>query len=69
MQFQSQWWLEQQGFYLPSVMTVGGSRGELANALRLDLVIDDQIINCIEIISGSFAKSVLLLRHSLAMAA
>ena len=62
VQFQSQWWLEEQGFFLPSVMSVSGSRGELANALRLDLVIDDQMLNCIEVISSSFAKSVLLLR-------
>ena len=34
VQFQTQWWLEQQGFYLPSVITVPGSRGDLANALR-----------------------------------
>ena len=37
VQFQTQWWLESHGFYLPAVMTVKGSRGEVANALRLDL--------------------------------
>ena len=62
VQFQTQWWLEQQGFYLPSVITVPGSRGDLANALRLDLVIDDQFVNCAEIIGASPTKAVLMLR-------
>lgn len=62
VQFQSQWWLEQQGFYYPAVLTVPGSRGELANALRLDVLIDDQIHNCVDVVSASTAKAVLLLR-------
>lgn len=62
VQFQTQWWLEQQGFYYPAVMTVPGSRGELANALRLDVLVDDQIHNCVDVISASTAKAVLLLR-------
>ncbi len=62
VQFQSQWWLEQQGFFYPAVLTVPGSRGELANALRLDVLIDDQIHNCVDVISASTAKAVLLLR-------
>lgn len=63
VQFQTQWWLEQHGFLMPSVITVPGSRGELANALRLDLVVDDQFINCAEIVGASTAKTVLLLRN------
>jgi hypothetical protein len=62
VQFQTQWWLEQHGYPLPAVVTVPGSRGELANALRLDVVVDDQLINCVEIVSSSTTKSVLLLR-------
>ena len=62
VQFQTQWWLEQQGFYLPAVLTVPGSRGELANALRLDLVVDDQIVNCAEIIGAGPTKTMLMLR-------
>jgi hypothetical protein len=62
VQFQTQWWLEQHGYPMPAVVTVPGSRGELANALRLDLVVDDQIVNCAEIVSASTAKTVLLLR-------
>ena len=62
VQFQTQWWIERFGFYLPAVMTVPGSRGDIANGLRLDLVIDDQLINCIEVISTAPTKAVLLQR-------
>jgi hypothetical protein len=62
VQFQTQWWLEQQGFYLPAVITVPGSRGDLANALRLDLAIDDQFVNCAEIIGAGPTKALLMLR-------
>ena len=62
VQFQTQWWLELQGFYLPAVLTVPGSRGELANAMRLDLVIDDQIVNCAEVISAGPTRTLLMLR-------
>jgi hypothetical protein len=64
VQFQTQWWLEQQGFFLPAVITVPGSRGELANALRLDLVIDDQFVNCAEVIGAGPAKALLMLRET-----
>ena len=64
VQFQSQWWLEQQGFFYPAVLTVPGSRGELANALRLDVIVDDQIHNCVDVISASTAKAVLLHREA-----
>lgn len=63
VQFQAQWWLERHGYLLPSVITVPGSRGELANALRLDLIVDDQLINCAEILGASTAKAVLVLRE------
>jgi len=59
---QTQWWLERHGYYMPAVVTVPGSRGELANALRLDLVVDDQMENCAEVISSSSAKAVLMVR-------
>jgi hypothetical protein len=64
VQFQTQWWLESHGFYLPAVVTVPGSRGDLANALRLDMVVDDQLHNCVDVVSGSPAKAILLLRDS-----
>jgi hypothetical protein len=64
VQFQTQWWIERFGFYLPAVMTVPGSRGDIANGLRLDLVIDDQLINCIEVISTAPTKAILVQRSS-----
>jgi hypothetical protein len=63
VQFQTQWWIERQGFYLPAVLTVPGSRGDIANGLRLDLVIDDLMLNCVEVVSASTAKALLLLRN------
>jgi hypothetical protein len=62
VQFQSQEWLEAHGFYLPAVVTVPGSRGEVANALRLDVVIDDQFLNTLEVVSSSQSKAILMLQ-------
>ena len=62
VQFQTQWWIERFGFYLPSVLTVPGSRGDVANALRLDLIVDDQLINCVEVVSASTTKAILMQR-------
>ncbi len=62
VQVQTQWWIEQYGFYLPSVATVPSSRGEIVRALRLDLVVDDQLIECADCVSASTAKAVLMLR-------
>jgi hypothetical protein len=64
VQFQTQWWIEQHGFYYPAVVTVPGSRGELANALRLDVIVDDQLLNCVDVVGGSTAKALLLLRDA-----
>jgi hypothetical protein len=62
VQFQTQWWIERHGFYLPAVLTVPGSRGEIANGLRLDLLIDDLVMNCVDVVGASTAKALLLLR-------
>ena len=63
VQFQTQWWLELQGFYLPAVLTVPGSRGDAANALKLDITVDDRLTNCVDIIAASRSKAVLVLRR------
>lgn len=63
-QFQTQWWLETQGFKLPSVLTVPGSRGELANALRLDLIVDDRLVNCMDVIAASRTRAIFLDRDN-----
>ena len=64
VQFQTQWWIERFGFYLPAVLTVPGARGEVANGLRLDLLVDDQLINCVDVVSASATKALLMLRTS-----
>lgn len=63
VQFQTQHWLEQYGFHYPAVVTVPGSRGELANALRLDVIVDDQLFNCVDVVTGSHAKALFLARE------
>ena len=63
VQLQTQVWLERHGFYLPSVLTApAGARGELARSLRLDLTLDDRMVNCLEIISASNSKALMVLR-------
>jgi hypothetical protein len=62
-QFQTQWWLEGHGFALPAVLTVPGSRGDAANALKLDIAVDDRLTNCVDIIAASRAKAILLQRN------
>ena len=63
VQFQTQHWLEQQGFHYPAVVTVPGSRGELVNALRLDVMVDDQLLNCVDVVTSSHTKALLLMRE------
>lgn len=63
VQVQTQLWLRQYGYPLASVVTVPGSRGDLANALRLDVVVDDQFVNCAEVIGASTTKALLMLRE------
>jgi len=64
VQLQTQVWLERLGFFLPSVLTVpSGARGEVARSLRLDLALDDRIVNCLEITSASNSKAVMVLRN------
>jgi hypothetical protein len=63
VQLQTQVWLERHGFLLPSVLTTpAGARGEVARALRLDLALDDRLVNCLEIISASNSKALLIAR-------
>jgi len=62
-QVQSQRWLESKGFALPSVYVVQGSRGRIAAALGLDIVIDDRPENCLDVVVDSKAKAVLVWRE------
>jgi hypothetical protein len=61
-QLQTQRWLERHGFELPSVFVLQGSRGKAAGALGLDVVLDDRPENCLEVITESKAKPLLIWR-------
>lgn len=61
-QVQSQRWLQARGFPLPSVFVVRGSRGRVAAALELDVVVDDRIENCLDVMVDSTARAILLAR-------
>jgi hypothetical protein len=53
VQVQTQRWLQAQGFTLPSVFVVQGSRGRVADAFNLDFVIDDRPENCLDVVLDS----------------
>ena len=59
---QSQRWLESKGFVLPSVYVVQGSRGRIAAALGLDIVVDDRPENCLDVVVDSKARAILVWR-------
>ena len=61
-QLQSQRWLAAHGYELPSVYVLRGSRGKAAAALRLDVVLDDRPENCLEVVTESKAKPILVWR-------
>src|SRR5581483_9414039 len=61
-QVQSQRWLEARGFPRPSVFVVQGSRGKIAAALDLDVVIDDRPENCLDVAVDSQARPILIWR-------
>jgi hypothetical protein len=61
-QVQSQRWLASHGFPLPSVFVVQGSRGRIAAALGLDIVVDDRPENCLDVVVDSKARAILVWR-------
>ena len=62
-QLQSQRWLEAKGFRLPSVYVVTSSRGLIASALTLDIVVDDTPENCVDVASDSRARTIGVFRN------
>ncbi len=60
VQRQTQKWLVQQGFDLPSVLVIQGSRGAAAAALRLDYHVDDSPTNCVDVKTESGARAILV---------
>ena len=61
-QLQSQRWLAERGFPLPSVFVVHGSRGKIAASLQLDVLVDDRPENCLDVAIDSTARAILLWR-------
>jgi hypothetical protein len=59
-QMQSQRWLDKHGFQFPSVFVVQRSRGRIADALQLDVVVDDRPENCLDVAVESKAKVILV---------
>ncbi|HXG70883.1 MAG TPA: hypothetical protein VNJ04_09770 [Gemmatimonadaceae bacterium] len=60
VQRQTQHWLMAQGYDMPSVLVISGSRGAAAGALRLDYHVDDSPQNCLDVISESKARTILI---------
>ena len=48
-QAQSYRWLAAQGYETPSIFVVHGSRGKIASALALDVLVDDRPENCLDV--------------------
>ncbi len=66
-QVQTQRWLASKGFLLPSVYVVHGSRGHIAAALGLDVVVDDCPENCVDVLADSQARAILVCRNEQAV--
>jgi hypothetical protein len=62
-QIQSQRWLETKGFRMPSVYVVTASRGLIAAALTLDIIVDDTPENCVDVASDSKARTIAIFRN------
>jgi hypothetical protein len=60
VQRQTQKWLVEQGFDLPSVIVINGSRGAAAGAMNLDFHVDDSPTNCVDVKSESTARPILI---------
>lgn len=63
VQWQTSTWLVEHGFKTPSVIPLSGARGQLASALRLDYLVDDTPQNCVDVLSDSSARAILLVDH------
>jgi uncharacterized protein len=61
-QVQTQRWLASKGFEMPSVFVVQGSRGKIAAALDLDIVVDDRPESCMDVSVDSQARPILVWR-------
>src|SRR4029079_6896468 len=53
---------EADGFRRPRVFVVQGSRGRIAAALALDVVVDDRPENCLDVVVDSKARAIFVCR-------
>jgi 5'(3')-deoxyribonucleotidase len=60
VQWQTHKWLAEHGFLTPSVIPLSSGRGKAAAALRLDYLVDDTPQNCVDCLSDSSARAILL---------
>src|SRR4029077_2255526 len=60
VQWQTHAWLVEHGFHTPSVIPLSGGRGKAAAALRVDYLIDDTPQNCVDVLSDSSTRAILL---------
>jgi hypothetical protein len=59
-QLQSFRWLVSKGYLTPSIFVVHGSRGKIASALHLDVIVDDRPENCLDVAVDSSARAILV---------
>ena len=64
VQRQTQRWLVAQGFDLPTVIVLNGSRGHAAAALGLHYHVDDRPQNCVDVGADSSAKTILIVSRN-----
>jgi hypothetical protein len=62
VQRQTQRWLAHQGFDMPSVLVIAGSRGSAIHSLRLTHHVDDSPQNCVDVKTDSTAVPILIVR-------
>jgi hypothetical protein len=60
VQRQTQRWLHEQGFDMPSVIVTSGSRGASVGPLCLHYYVGDSATNCVDLASNSRAHSILV---------
>jgi FMN phosphatase YigB (HAD superfamily) len=60
VQWQTHKWLVEQGFKTPSVIPLSAGRGKAASALKLDYLVDDTPQNCVDVLSDSSTRVILL---------
>jgi hypothetical protein len=63
-QVQTQRWLQARGFDMPAVFVVKGSRGPVADALALDVVVDDLPEHALDVATTTKARAILVWRET-----